>query len=123
MRIPPFFLETVAFVCVESAAKGINEPNIAGGTAFFVTVPDEVAEGCLYVVTARHCVEEIAARTVYLRIPTITGASQFGYSDLLTNKDDWFRHDDADVALIPLDLREAQVDYRFKAIPRDAFVG
>jgi hypothetical protein len=42
---------------------------------------------------------------------------------LLTHKDAWFRHDNADVALIPLVLGESQVEYRFKAIALSAFIG
>jgi len=75
MRFPSFFLETVAFVCTESAANGSNGPNIAGGTGFFVSVPEA---SWPYVVTARHCIEEIPASSIYLRIPTVGGASQCG---------------------------------------------
>jgi len=59
---------------------------------------------------------------VYLRVPTATGASKFGYMDLRTNKDDWFCHDSADVAIIPF-IINADINYQFKAIPLSAFIG
>jgi hypothetical protein len=123
MRIPPFFLETISFVCEQSSAKGYDARNIAGGTAFFVSVPNDSDSGAswIYVVTARHCIEELPASSVYLRVPTVTGASKFGYIDLRTNKDDWFRHDSADVAIIPF-IINAAINYRFKAIPLSAFI-
>ncbi len=52
-------------------------------------------DGWLYVVTARHCIEEVPTDTIYVRINTTEG-----FVDKRTTKNDWYRHDSADVAAI-----------------------
>ncbi|HVC39562.1 MAG TPA: hypothetical protein VNH20_06275, partial [Candidatus Dormibacteraeota bacterium] len=49
-----------------------------------------------YVVTARHCVEGVAGREFHIRVNV-----QDRYDDIPTSPDDWFKHDAADVAVIP----------------------
>ncbi len=122
MRIPPYFLDTVGFLCEEHKSKGRN---IAGGTAFFVSVKDETlpSREWTYVVTARHCIEDQPHQDIFLRVPTETGGSRFGYKDLHTRKNDWHCHDNADVAAIVLVVsEETEAAIRFKSIPTEVFI-
>lgn len=100
-----------------------NEPF---GTAFFVLAPDRPDLGeewvkekaWLYVVTARHCIEEVPTDTIYVRVNTSKGVV-----DRPTKKDDWFRHDSADVATIYFDLTDSQKwSHSFYAVAFPYFV-
>jgi hypothetical protein len=109
LRIPPEVLDSVAFLCIRKDRNGRTE-NVPGGTAFFVSTSDREAslrnatddewaagKTWTYVVTARHCIEETTHQTIYVRINT-----KEKFKDIPTSKDDWFKHDDADVAAILL---------------------
>jgi hypothetical protein len=104
LRIDPHFLDCVAFVCSRTVAS--RDRSIAGGTAFFVEVEDEsdLHLKWTYVVTALHCIDEIRAQNIYIRVNTLPDVqSNVGFENIPTCKDEWFRHDKADVAAILLD--------------------
>jgi hypothetical protein len=56
------------------------------------------AKFAMYMVTARHCIEEQQG-TIFIRINTNYRGDQ-GFVDVPTKKDDWIVHDQADVAVI-----------------------
>lgn len=93
MDIERQHLKSVVFLCIEKkdhAGKVVREPV---STGFLVRVPDPLHGGEWdYLVTARHCIEE-PAQQLFIRANTTTG-----FTDWPTSKDDWFTHDDADVA-------------------------
>jgi len=119
MRVTPELVDTVAFVCIRDHS-GINIPS---ATAFFVEVPDESdpKRKWTYLITAQHCLDEIAGRDVVIRINTVPSiAAATGYEDIRTRKDDWSRHSNADVAAIlaPTDPQR----HAIQQIPLELFV-
>jgi hypothetical protein len=104
MQVEPHYLECVAFLCgYQRNKKGLYEWR-AGGTAFFVRIPDERRQGrdWVYVVTARHCIEDSPKGPdgeLMLRVPTVIGTST-SFKDFPTRWNDWHRHPDADVAVM-----------------------
>jgi hypothetical protein len=110
VRIPPYFAESAAFLCEERK----RDPS---GTAFFVEL-EEPNRIWVYLVTARHCVEATANREIYVRVNTFPKAqSPTGFEDILTSKDDWFKHDTADVAILPSPVDRQ--NYAIQQIPID----
>lgn len=100
VAVPPEFLQTVFFLCVDKREDGVTkrEPQ---ATSFFVRVPlnTKPATGVDYVVTARHCIEEAREYgTPYVRINRKVG----GFIEIPTRVDDWITDDAADVAAIPM---------------------
>ena len=93
MDIERQHLKSVVFLCIEKkdhAGKIVREPV---STGFLVRVPDPLHGGEWdYLITARHCIEE-PTQQLFIRANTSTG-----FTDWPTSKDDWFTHDDADVA-------------------------
>jgi hypothetical protein len=69
-------------------------------TAFVVSVPHDADPSLRweYLVTARHSIEMSEADSIYVRINKKEGS---GFVEYETNREDWFQHDDADVAAIP----------------------
>ncbi len=95
LKIRDHHLRTVAFLCIEKEiAPGVIS-RIPIATAFFVVV-QEGAGWLGYVVTARHCVDGIGSRPLYLRVNV-----EDGFDDIETRREDWYMHDDADVAVAP----------------------
>jgi hypothetical protein len=88
VRIPPAFAECAAFLCDAKKSR-------PSGTAFFIEF-EEPDRASVYLVTARHCLEATARPDIYVRVNT-----QAGVKDIHTSKDDWFKHDIADVAILP----------------------
>lgn len=111
MRLPPEFLEAVAFLCTEGPEKR------PGGTAFFVSLRDDITRNIewMYLVSARHNLEEMPGQDVFVRLSTADGA---GFQHQRTRKDDWFKHDDADVAVIPFPYK----GWRFRSFPLYMFI-
>jgi hypothetical protein len=110
VRIPPAFAECTAFLCEEKKAA-------ARGTAFFVEweEPDRI---WVYLVTARHNLEEGLARDMYVRVNiSPTASSSVTVDDVRTSKDDWFKHDTADVAVLPSPIDRQR--YPIMQIPMD----
>lgn len=93
-------LRTVVFLCVdEPTENGVKR--VPKATGLFVRVPIENSpnHSVDYVVTARHCIEE-ARPFKYLYIRANRKAEKF--IEFSTNIDDWYTHDNADVAAIPI---------------------
>ncbi|MGC1679418.1 MAG: hypothetical protein WA740_17935 [Candidatus Binataceae bacterium] len=112
MRLPQEYLDCVVFICSPGERK---RPD---GTAFFVSVPDEVEPHIewIYLVTANHSLDEISGQRVVVRVT----ATQGGHLEhLSTRKDDWFRHDLADVAVLPIPNPEV---YKFRSLPLFMFI-
>ena len=112
MEIQPMFMECVAFLCAEHKGR-------AGGTAFFVEV-EEGRKSWTYLVTALHNLHEVQGQEIFVRVNTHPGVSDLGFDDVLTRKDDWFKHDKADVATIlsPIDRSK----FALQQIPLDLFI-
>ena len=110
MRVTPELVDTVAFVCIRDHS-GINIPS---ATAFFVEVPDESdpKRKWTYLITAQHCLDEIAGRDVVIRINTVPSiAAATGYEDIRTRKDDWSRHSNADLRPFSRPLIRSDTQY------------
>jgi len=114
LKIPPHFTECVAFLC----EKPGDEPR---GTAFFAAIQHPPnARISTYLVTALHALEEAKGRELWVRINTLAGVSPGpGFEDLPTQKDDWFKHDRADIAVIPISLDPGK--YAFQRVPVATF--
>ena len=113
MRIPPYFSDCAAFLCDKNKGR-------PGGTAFFVELED-AARTWVYLVTARHSIEEIPGRDIYVRVNTFPDKKgQVETLDIHTDKDDWLKHDNADVATImsPIDRR----GYDIQQVPLDLLI-
>jgi hypothetical protein len=112
MRIPPHFSECVAFLTERGKAPS--------GTAFFVKI-EEDGKLWTYLVTALHNIEEAHGRHVNVRLNTHAAIqAPLGYEDLETQKDDWFKHDRADVAAILFAVDRTR--YSFEQVPVDTFI-
>jgi hypothetical protein len=86
LRIPSERFREVVFLV---------DQGIPSATGFFLAVP--VGDVLVpYVVTARHCVEQAKGRRFQIRVNV-----EDRYDDIPTSADDWFKHDSADVAVIP----------------------
>jgi hypothetical protein len=95
VQIPPAFAECAAFLCEE------NKGGAKAATAFFVELGERTRHW-VYLVTARHCLEESSGRDLCARVNNFPDAtSQVNTEDIHSNKDDWFIHDSADVGVIP----------------------
>jgi hypothetical protein len=117
LDINPRLLDCVVFLCEER--KGQRVP---GGTAFFIELDDDTGNPSMkwnYLVTALHELESIKGRTVYVRVNLLPDEQSKGFDDIPTSKDDWFKHDSADVAIIasPTDSRHA-----IQGVPTDLFI-
>jgi len=96
VRLNDFLLNTVVFLGMEEDVLG-TPVRVPRASAFIVGIDDEDPSHVFpYVVTARHCIEETAGREFFVR-----ANYKDGIIDKPTTADDWFLHDDADVALAP----------------------
>jgi hypothetical protein len=99
VRISSSYLRYVAFL-FEDRDEGLERRRMPVATSFFVRVaqPDDPAWGCVYLVTARHVIEQSTRDTIWVRV---NKSGQAGYEDFPTSRDDWRVHGAADVAAIP----------------------
>lgn len=118
MQIPDEIRKCVAFLACRR-----NSGHAIGGTAFFVGYPLAASEDTLavYVVTARHVVEEIEKRSdghVYCRVNTQQQGEQF----IPIRVADWIFNDDSrvDVAVAPIALNFSVCDH--KLLPLEMFI-
>jgi hypothetical protein len=111
VRVTEYFLDCVAFLCVEDKWHTIKPR----GTAFLVSIPDSDIAGVeyRYLITARHNLEEAKTDQIFVRANTIAG-----FEDFCTDRNEWYTHDNADVAAIPFHKAE-----HLKSIPLSVFVG
>jgi hypothetical protein len=124
--IPNNHMKTVVFLCVDESIMGSTK-RIPKATGFFVRVPIEGSNDLYvdYIVTARHCIEEARQYgVVYVRGNRKLG----GFIEFPTKVDDWYIHDNADVAIInilwnmlPKDTQPQDLD--LVSIPHNSFVG
>src|SRR5271154_4930326 len=63
VRIDGFFLDCTVFLCRQT--KTLRDPF---ATAFFVDWTDPNGLGWRYVVTARHCIEDVPAQEIFVRV-------------------------------------------------------
>lgn len=120
MDIPDTHVNTAAFLCVEQEGDAEAKPR---ATAFFVIDRSGTEPYPVWAITARHCIENARAtgRKMYLRVNTSDS-----YVDVLTDPDDWYVSDEADVAgqrwlgpsecnitAVPLD-QFVDEDYRYR---------
>lgn len=92
MRIPPEILECVAFLFYKNMSReNAYEPV---GTAFFVSIAEKEYKH-LYLVTAKHCLDEVrkyGAENIYVRINTRGGVEYIE----VTKNERWYFHPDND---------------------------
>ena len=124
--IPEDYLKAVAFLCVDESING-GTKRIPKATGFFVRVPveDSIDISIDYLVTAGHCINEARQYGVlYIRVNRKVGK----FIEFPTKIDDWYVHDRADVAAIPI-LRDAlpagiqSTDLDLTSLDINAFVG
>jgi len=96
-------------LCIDQVNRRSGKTErVAGGTGFFVEIEDELDADTTwrYVVTARHCIEDAPASTIYVRANTLVSAPRLPeYIDIPTEKKDWDVHPTADVAAILLPIQ------------------
>ncbi len=98
--VPEAYQHTIAFLCVDDPDSTKRIPKATG---FFVSVPIENSPDSrmIYIVTARHCIEKARQyKQIYIRFNLKEGRGKF--LEPPTIIDDWYIHDTADVATIPL---------------------
>src|SRR5713101_118387 len=118
MRIRDELLECVVFLGIPKATKGHFT---IGGTAFFVSLPSASTPGSIfiYLVTARHCIEE-AAKTgdnLWIRINTKAGGSTWAELNV-----EWHVPDDPAIDVAVLPLMPDQATFKYKVLPSELFV-
>lgn len=122
LQLPDQHLNTTAFICTEELRLG-GAVNVPRSTAFFVSDRDGEPPHPIWVVTARHCIQEARNSGVpmFLRVNRTAD-----YIDIPMSADDWHEDDEHDVAVaywaaqdsgavitsIPLDQFVAS-DYRY----------
>ncbi len=95
IRLGDELLNTVVFLSIEEEISPGVRARVPRASAFLVMV-DEGQTTHIYVVTARHCIEETAGRPFFIRA-NFAGTTD----DRPTSINDWFCHDHADVAVSP----------------------
>jgi len=98
--VPEEYLRTVVFLCVDEQTES-GTKRVPKATGFLVRVPIEgsINNALDYVVTARHCIHEASSyRQIYIRENRKVGK----FIEFPTKIEDWYLHDNADVAAIPL---------------------
>jgi hypothetical protein len=111
VRIDGFFLDCTVFLCRQT--KTLRDPF---ATAFFVDWTDAKGLGWRYVVTARHCIEDVPSQEIFVRVNYGVGHEITGFRDIPTRKDDWFTHDRADVAMMRYDHQQGDF-LKFRSVP------
>lgn len=115
-RIKDHDMNSVLLICTDKEVAGKTR-RVPEATAFFISIPDEKdsAQNWYYAVTARYVIQDSSSEDLYLRINMTSGK----FEDILTKKEDWYNHDDADVAIIPLESLE---DLLISVIPTVSFI-
>jgi hypothetical protein len=106
-------LDIVVFVCAEEQQPSGGSVRVPRATAFLTIIKgDPFWTG--YVVTAAHVLEGVGNQTFYLRFNTPAG-----FDDVETFRDEWFIHDNADVALV----RVQWSNYTLRSLHPEQFIG
>ena len=128
VAVPEGYLRSVGFLCVDEPDDSGIKRRIPKATAFFVRVPLESVPNARvdYLVTARHCIEEAVMLdgNVFIR----WNRKQGPYIEVKTRCDDWYLHDNADVAtilLLPTILPNGTqiTDFDSASLSIESFVG
>ena len=104
VRIQPEFLQSVVFICDDAQLRDSKSTyRRVIGTGFCIRI---LLDGFqfIYFVTARHVVEGPDTEILYVRVRTEDG----GMVDIETAPRDWYTHDNADVAAIPMNIPESK---------------
>lgn len=102
VRVPNEVAGCVAFLAVDIEQEDGSLKRIPGGTAFQVLLIDDDGKGAWpYFVTARHNIENSSQDKIYVRVNN-DYRSESGYVDAETRRDQWIKHDTADVAILSL---------------------
>ena len=105
-------LDIVVFVCVEEQQPSGGSVRVPRATAFLTVIKDDPS-WTGYVVTAAHVLEGVGDQPCYLRFNT-----RAGFDDVETSRDEWFIHDNADVALV----RVQWSTYTLRSIHPEQFI-
>jgi hypothetical protein len=98
--IPDESLRVVVFLCVDEPRES-GVVRVPKATGLFVKVPGQNSPNndVDYVVTARHCIDEARQfKHIYIRV----NRKNDKFIEFPTNVEDWYSHDNADVAAIPI---------------------
>jgi len=112
MRVPDTIRKCVLYLGVESG-EGEASKVAWRGTCFFVSLAiDRQPFSFIYLVTAKHCADQLQDKKAYLRVNSQTG----DFLQVQINKGEikWFFHPTdkaADVAIAPLGASQKIVDY------------
>lgn len=117
MRFTRALVNSVVFLCVEETTEDGREQRVPKASGFLVRMLFGEF-GIAYVVTARHCIEETRGRQFWVRTTTAAG----GIFDVVTQRDDWFVHDSADVAVAVFHPRTDE-PINLNAFGMEQFVG
>jgi|GEM_PF-1216592 len=114
MNIERQHLQSVVYLCRKITRHGVKQSD-PYCTGFIVNLPDPI-NGCSwdYLVTARHCIDEVPASEIIVRANSATQWREF-----TTHKNEWKTHDTADVAAI---LFNPPDDIDYKTVPFSALV-
>jgi hypothetical protein len=98
------YRECVCFLCTEDVDNESTSRKTAHGTAFFVKVPVDQDSNKIYLVTARHNVEESRneGKTLYAKLNIKSGGVEY----VPIPEGSWTSHGTTDVALVPFQLEE-----------------
>jgi hypothetical protein len=101
MLLDEQYRQCVCFLCTERVVDGNR---IAQGTAFFVGVPFDQGSDKIYLVTARHNLEESrnAGKALYAKLNIKNGGAEY----VAIPQDSWLTHSATDVAVVPFRLEE-----------------
>ena len=108
-------MDIVCFICVEKQQPDGTSLRVPHATAF-LTVIKGSPHWTGYVVTAKHNLEAAGNQPLYLRFN-----SEARLPDVETYRDEWFRHDDADVAIIRIQWRSGA--HRLQQVAPEQFIG
>ena len=114
-------LKLVFFILEERGVVGARRKEPVA-TGFFVELIEDANTSWYYAVTARHVIEDSHEDALFVRMNR--KAEHGGFTEWRTGRDDWYTHDDADVAIIPFEPSREIIDSGFDIIawPTNHFV-
>lgn len=113
------FQKSVVFICLDRFQDGVvRRTPVATGFVVGMPIPERPGYGWVYLVTARHMIEEAESDQIFVRANRTTE----GYMDLPTSRDDWYLSDDADVAAIALRPTDENAGLGLSYIPFELLI-
>ncbi len=123
MRVPDEVRDCVVFLGIQVTRDGGRADFVWGGSAFFISVPSETEpqkRGYIYLVTAKHVIDEIGDREIFVRI----NQRQGGAAIASLRGARWHFHETeattVDVAVLPIAPSPEQ--FAYKVIGTDSFL-